>query len=323
MLSYFFSHWNPLNIYGDKAEIEDIIRKPLEADETLMEDSSGCCHRIRTLSSHSNVWKKIMFWFQTHLNQNDFSIAVDHLLAQLHRILLEDPPTLTQRLTEFYMKLEKLESLKNISSESHRIEGEIVQIEVELLLLRRLAYLIFAYSHHEHVKKKELSRKERFFLFREIVNQNLSLLAQEYSRCLILDRLLIVVTEDNLYPFFYERCVSFKHRLELLNETYSQINEIENLHLGKFTVIHFKRILRHLRSRLGNELRKLAVEARLMIEHLVVNFQIYPRNHAVASLLTFLMESSNKKEEENHPKDLFNEEYNRLTLFIDHCLHSR
>jgi hypothetical protein len=321
MLANFFSYWNPLNIYGDRIGVEDLIIHPLESDETLMEDSTGCCHRIRTPSNQSNIWKKIIYWFQIHLNENDFPIASDHLIMELHRILLDDPPTLTQRLAEFYTKIEKLESLKK-SDESDQLEEEIAQIDAKLLSLRRIAYLIFAYSHHEHVKEKELSRKERFFLFKEIVSQNLSLISQEYIRCAILDRLLIIVTEDKLKSLFSERCASIKHRLDILQDTNAQINEIEDLHLGKFTIPHIKRIIRRLRSRVQYELRKLVVEAGMMVDQLIINFQIYPKNHAVATLLEYLIANPHRNEKKKRVKEieLFDDESKQLSQFIDYCL---
>ncbi|CAF23336.1 hypothetical protein [Candidatus Protochlamydia amoebophila] len=81
MIKNVLSRWNPLNIFGTEVEYQDLLHQPLESDETLIQDSRGCIHRLKVSSKHSTFWETVLYWIQIHLNKKGHLDAIDKLLS--------------------------------------------------------------------------------------------------------------------------------------------------------------------------------------------------------------------------------------------------
>ncbi|KIC72883.1 hypothetical protein [Candidatus Protochlamydia amoebophila] len=64
MIKNVLSRWNPLNIFGTEVEYQDLLHQPLESDETLMQDSRGCIHRLKVSSTHSTFGRQFFIGFK-------------------------------------------------------------------------------------------------------------------------------------------------------------------------------------------------------------------------------------------------------------------
>lgn len=285
MLTEFIYQWNPFNVYGSRVEVEDLICNPLQTSETLMQDGNGHCRRIKVPPLNSSLWDKFIFWVQTHLNQKGHLDAIDNLISLFNQRLLQHPPQKTEKLQEIDLQISKLKLLKNDYCFTQLHVGDDSFIDLRLDEIEKHAYAVFTCYHIQQVLEEEKSRKQAFIIFQEQVEQQLQVLALEYCSGLIKARLLMMIPATILREFFEERVISLNDRLQIITELHQQINEMEKIHKGKFTISYFNSYLDRIRVRLSNEVCKINIEIEILIRNLILNYRLSPVKEAVKGIL--------------------------------------
>lgn len=285
MIAEFLSQWNPFNVYGAEVKLDDLIHTPLQPNETLMRDKRGCCRRIKTPALRATLWEKVLFWLQVHLNEKGYLDAIDHLISTFENRLFEDPPQQAEKLEEFNGQVTQLRSLKNDYGFVHFTQGDPVHIERRLQTIQRQACSIFEYWHQQQVLEQEAKRKEVFILFCESAEKTLRSLAEIYLDGLQQIRFLMVSPPENMLFLLEERLKSLWIRLEWAQELNQQIDQMEQIHRGKFTIPYIKEYLKTLRIRLCGEVQKIGFEAEIMIENVMVNYRETPFKDQVEAIL--------------------------------------
>jgi hypothetical protein len=286
MIAEFLSQWNPFNVYGAEVKLDDLMRTPLQPNETLMRDKRGCCRRIKTPALRATLWEKVLFWLQIHLNEKGYLDAIDHLITTFENRLFEDPPQQAEKLEAFNEQLTQLRSLKNDYGFVHFTPGgDPVHIERRLQTIQRQACSIFEYWHQQQVLEQEAKRKEAFILFCEGAEKTLHSLAEMYVEGLQHIRFLMVSPPENRLFLLEERLKSLWIRLEWVQQLNQQIDEMEKIHRGKFTIPYIKEYLKALRMRLYSEVQKIGFEAEMMIENVRANYRETPFKEQVEAIL--------------------------------------
>jgi hypothetical protein len=274
MLTEFIYQWNPLNIYGVEVGVEDLIRHPLQPNETLMQDGHGHCRRIYVPPQNSPLFERVIFWLQTHLNKKGHLAAIENLIALFYQHLLQNPPQKTENLQEFHLHVRQISSLKNDYFFVHDPQGDPSFIDSRLKEMEQHAYSIFTFYHKQQALEQEELRKQAFIQFQEQVEEKLEELAEEYRFGLMRGRLLIIAPSDILRALFEERVESLDRRIEAIEALHQQLLEMETLLKGKFTIPLLEETLIDIKRRLCQEVYKVQVEAELMIRHLILNYRL-------------------------------------------------
>lgn len=275
-LIYQFYQWNPFNLYGIEVEVEDLINCPLCSTETLRQDKYGSCRRIKAPSLDSSLWERWIFWLQVHLNEKGHLEAIDKLISLFYEKLLQNPPQLTQRFQEFKYQLNQLRCLKNDYGFVSLHQGDPSWVEYRLSEIEKSAYSIFEYYHKKQVSEQEEDRKKTFEFFQQHMDRKLEELAVEYLLGLEKVRLFTVAPYDVLPALFEERIKSLQERLKEIEALKDQIDEMERMHEGKFTIPFIKDYLKRMRLKLYHEIQKIGFETKLLIMNLIINYQITP-----------------------------------------------
>lgn len=320
MLTEFVCKWNPLNLYGIEIDLEDLICSPLQSNETLREDCCGNYRRIKVPSSSSSFWEKCVFWLQTHLNKKGHVEAINKLISLFDEKLLQNPPQIAEKLQQFNWQIDQLRSLKNDYGFTSLKQGTSSFIESRLLAIEQHAYSIFAYYHQKQVIEEENVRKKAFLLFQEEIDQKLEELALRYFVGLQKARLLILSSSDALQVLFEERVQSLQNRLKIVQDLQQQIDEMEKVHQGKFTIPCIKDYFYTIRKRVCHEVRKIGIEAENVIRNLLVNYRIAPFREEVKLLLYSMRIDPDKIRLEDINTMPFSEELNDEILRIQHVL---
>ncbi len=289
MVGKFLQNWIPFNFFGKQVQLEDLIKNPLQPNETLRQCSLlGYCRRIQVPSQESNLWDKIVFWIQIHFNEKGHLEAIDKLISFFQESLFQNPPQATETLEAFNSQAEKLLALKNDYGFISLKLGDPQDVELRLQEIQKQAYCIFeAYLQKEALEKEE-KRKQAFIAFRNHVDLQLFNLSQEYLRSLKKIRLFIMVPSENIQSLFEERVQSICYRLDLIKSLNQQIDEIEQEHQGKFTIPFINEYLNSLRINLCCEVHKISIEVEILIENLIINYQITHTHQQVDLILKFI-----------------------------------
>lgn len=285
MLTELFNHWNPFNLCGTEVEVEDLICNPLRSTETLRQDCYGRCKRIQAPAVHSSLWKRFVFWLQTHLNEKGHLEAIDKMISLFQEKLFENPPKGIENLREFHLQADQLFALKNDYGFTYLKQGNPTFIESRLDEIKRQAYLIFSQYHEQQVLAEEEARKKAFKLFQEEIEQSLRELDSNYLLGLYQSRFLLVACSEPLQCLFEERVLSLQNRFKMIRELQQKIDEMEGLLQGKFTIPCIKDYFHCLRTKLCNEVRKIGIEAESVLANLLINYRITPFKEEVKLLL--------------------------------------
>jgi len=318
MLTEFFYQWNPFNIYGIEIGVDDLICKPLQPSETLMQDSCGRCRRIRVPSLRSNLWEKAIFWLQTHLNGRGHLEAIDKLISLFYQNILQSPPRETEKMQEFDYQVNQLRSLKNDYGFVHHKEKDSSFIDLRLKEIEQHAYSIFSYYYKQRVLEQEEMREQAFHLHKERIEQELHDLSLEYLYGLLAARLLAMAPSELVRQFFEERVLSLDKRLQILQDLHCQIDEIEKEHEGKFTIRGLQHHLDQMRIKLWHEVRKVNVEAEILIGHLIMNYRLASSTQGVKMILDSIQVDPEEFREGKICADLFEETLNSEIKRIRH-----
>lgn len=288
MLTEFIYQWNPFNICGIKVGIEDLISNPLLPHETLMQDGYGNFRRIQVPYFHSPLWEKVVFWFQTHLNQKGHLEAIDKLITLFYQKLLQHPPQKTENLQDFNLKISQLRSLKNDYGFIYLKTGDSSFVDIRLKEIEQHAYSIFSYYYKQQILEQEEIRKKDFVLFEEQMELKFDYLAVEYFIGLIKARLLIFIPSEVLQSLFEQHVESLDNRLELIQNLYEEVNKIEKVHQGKFTIPLMNDHFHQIRMKLCNEVSKIRVEVEILIRHLILHYRLAPLKREAKMLLDLM-----------------------------------
>lgn len=288
MLTELIYQWNPFNIYGIEVGVEDLICHPLQPTETLRQDHYGHCRRIKAPLPDSTLWEKFIFWLQTHLNEKGHLEAIDKLISLLYEQLLHDPPQLTEKLQEFNNQLDKLNCLKNDYGFVYLKQGDPHWVELRIYEVKQHAYSMFEYYYQQQALEQEEARKKAFVVFQEKIEKKLEELAVNYLFGLQKSRLLTVASYEILPLLFEERMENLQERLKIIQELTDQVDEIEKMHEGKFTIPFIKNYIKRLRFRLHHELQKIGYEAKMSVGNLIINYHITPFKDRVKLFLDFI-----------------------------------
>lgn len=287
MFTKFLYEWNPFNICGSEVGIEDLLSKPLQSSETLRQDTLGHCRRIQVPSHRADIWERVVFWLQTHLNEKGHLEAIDHLISLFYQKLLRDPPQKTEKLQEFNYQINQLGSLKNdygftlVKTDSSFIDSRLKEI-------KQHAYSIFAYYYKLEVIEQEETKRKDFCLFQEHVHLIFQQLEDEYLSGLNKAHFVMLAPLDLLRQLIEERIQSIHDRLQAIQELHQEINKIEKMHEGQFTVPFINEYLDHIRIKLSNEVYKVKVEGELVIRNLILNYHLTSFKEEVKLLLDSL-----------------------------------
>lgn len=285
MLTKFMTHWNPLNLYGTEVEVEDLICNPLKSNETLRQDCRGHCRRIQAPSLHSSLWKRFVFWVQVHLNKKGHLEAINNIISLFSETLLQHPPLIIKDLENFNLQADKLRSLQNDYGFIYLKQGNPAFVESRLDEIKQHAYSIFAAYHGQQALAEEEARKKDFMLFQEDIERKLEELDVQYIEGLYKARLLLVVSSHCLDSLFEERVQSLQRRFKIIQEIEQQIDEMEMMHKGKFTIPCINDYFSILRLKVCIEVRKIGIEAESVIENLMLNYRIGPFKEEIRLLL--------------------------------------
>lgn len=288
MLPEFFYRWNPFNLYGVEVQIEDLICDPLGSNETLMQDGCGFYRRIKAPSFRSTLLEKILFWLQTHLNEKGHLEAIDQLISLFHEQLLVDPPRFPKKLEEFKRKLDKLRSLKNDYAFVHLKKGDPSIIELRLWEMEQYAYSILIHHMNQEAFEQEKIRKKTFNVFRAQIEGKLDELTFLHLIGLQKARFVMVASSNVLRLLFEEHVLNLATRLSTISELQGKVDVIEKEHEGKFTIPSIHDYFRRWRKRLNLEIRRLKVEANILIGNLIINYKITPVNEEAKLILLSL-----------------------------------
>ena len=241
MLTELFYQWNPFNVCGKEVEVEELICHPLQSNETLRQDRLGHCKRLQVPPSHSSLWKKVVFWLQTHLNEKGHLEAIDKLISLFYHKMLHSPPQNTENLLEIRDQIDQLRLLKNDYGFSHLKAPNSSFIDIRLKEIEQHAYSIFTYYYKMEVIEKEEEGKRKFYLFQEEVYVKCQQLALEHAVGMIQIRFLTMVPVEILKVLLRERIKSINDRLYSIQVLHQNIDEMEKMYEGKFTIpfIHF------------------------------------------------------------------------------------
>jgi hypothetical protein len=307
MLNDIIYQWNPFNIYGKEVDVEDLIYYPLQPSETLMQDGYGRCRRLKIPSLQSTFWEKAIFWFQTHLNEKGHLEAINQLISLFYQNLLQYPPQETEKLQEYQSRIHQLRSLKNDYGFVHVKTTDSSFIDSRLKEIEQHAYSIFTYYYQLQGIEQEEERKKDFFRFEEQMKQSLQDLKSKHFAGLLRLRLLILAPLDILRFLVEEIIQSIRTRLQVVENLYQQISEIERQHEGKFTIPYLDNDLKEIKVKLSNEIGKIDIEAEILIRNLILNYRLSPFKEEVKVLLDALKIDPEELRPERAPTCLFRE----------------
>ncbi|WP_068468386.1 hypothetical protein [Candidatus Protochlamydia phocaeensis] len=285
MFNEALSRWNPFNVFGSEIEIEDIIRHPLQHNETLMQDSRGRFHRITAPASQASFWDKLIFWIQTHLNQKGHLDAIDNIILSFQERVLQQPILAAEELKAIKAKMESLKSLKNDYCFTHLHLGDPLSIDLRLKAIEDQAYSIFEKSIQQMAKEQEDVRRKQFVIFTQAMQIALARLNKEYLISLKQLRFLVVSFPPQLTILFQDRIENIRSRLFLIQQLNDQIVIMKKDHQGKFTISGVDAYLEQIRSQLRLEIEKIKVEIDVLIENLKINHHINPLKEQIAEFL--------------------------------------
>lgn len=301
-----FYHWNPLNIYGLKVFVEDLVSEPLRQNETLMEDGQGSCRRIKVPVQNSTLLDRSWFWLQVHCNKKGHLEAIDNLISQFYQKILEEPPQETEKLQNLYMQIEQLRSLKN---DYHFVflKSDASFIEERLKFIESHTYAMFSYLYKQKVIEEEEERRSAFSTFDEGLREKVANLNFEFCSGLVKAHFLMTASTDVLDDLFVERIYSIDQRLMHIEELGTLIDEIERSHEGKFTIPCIEEHLKRMRSDLESELRNLGIELESLIQNLVNHYHISPTKQDAKAFLDFLEVDPDKHRMKDSNAAMFHE----------------
>lgn len=305
MLPNFFHDWNPLNMYGTKVELEDLISCPLLSSETLMQDKLGCFRRIKVPPHRSSFFEEMIYWLQRWLNRIGHIEAMEKLISHFYQKLLRNPPEKTAELQEFISQIEKLRQLKNDHRFVHLQEGDPSFIDSRLFEIEQQAYSIFAYYYKKQVLKEEKKRKRVFFQFQKKIEKELNILKKEFPLCLLQTRFLIMSPPELIPLIFKKRMSSLEKRVLMTQDLHQLIDEIEKKYEGKFTILHLNHYLTLLRAQVNIEINKISLELDILIRAILFYAHLVPDQNHIRIFLEILNFNPKELKERKYCVDCF------------------
>lgn len=288
MLTEFIYQLNPFNLWGKEVKVEDLIVNPLQSCETLRLDRWGRCHRIKASFLHSTLFERVIFWLQIHFNKRSHLEAIDKLLTLFYEKLLQDPPQVIEKLQKWNDQLDQLNCLKNDYAFVYLKQGNPIWVDSRLGEIKQYAYSVFEYYHQKRVLEQEENRKKKFNSFKERMEEELENLASSYLDGLKKARLLAIAPYPILQLLFEERIESLQARLQTIQKLQEQVDELEKIHTGTFTIPFIKDYFKQLRTQLLYGLQKINFETKILIAHLVINYRLTPFKDKVKLYLDFI-----------------------------------
>jgi hypothetical protein len=270
----FLSKWNPFNIYGTEVEIDDLIQRPLELNETLMQDCRGQFHRIQAPAASSSWKNHLLFWLQTHLNSKGHLDAIDSVICQYQTHLIKNPPFHIQSLNLIQEQTDHLLALKNDYYFSHLNQGNSAFVDSKLLDIQKQAYSIFASNHRQQAIVQEEIRRKAFFEFCDEIKKEVEELHVSHLKSL---------STHNLSEAAIQLIDQRVNHIECL---YHKIELLEKQHQGKFTIPSLRHYIKIFYLQLKLELNKLEKEIHLLDQKSVVLSQeLYDKVNQLKHLL--------------------------------------
>lgn len=269
MIKRLFSWMDPYILFGSKSELENLIESPLQNNETLRLDEQGCFHRLKVPSDQADMWNKAIFWTHIYFNKKSHLPAIDRLILLFEQHVMSRPVLIHSEYQEIMQQIECLRSLKNDYGFTTLGEGNPEEVEEKLLGIEKQAYIIFENYIQQLAIEEENERKETFFNFLKETQDALSLLCKESWFGLQEARHLLTAYEDDIPALLGERLHNLEARLLLTQDINDEIEEMDNLHRGKFTVPDIDMQLNSLRNKLDLEINNLEKEIEILIENLI------------------------------------------------------
>ncbi|CUI16573.1 hypothetical protein PNK_0948 [Candidatus Protochlamydia naegleriophila] len=288
MIESMLSRWNPLNVFGLEMEYEDLILHPLQPNETLMQDSRGCIHRLKVPSKYSSTWEIIVFWIQTHLNKSGHLDAIDKLLSNFETNTLQSSFLVSKEFKVIKAKLECLKSLKNDYAFHYLHVGNPQAIERRLKAIEQKALSIFENSVQKTAYEQEEERKKAFLQFREEIDCYLAQLAKDHPLNLQKIRVLLLASPQHLIKLFEDHIAYTRSRLQKIEAFADQVDQLKQDHQGKFTIPFLKEQLRQLRIKLRREMENISLEMNVLIDNLKISYRMATFKEVIAELLISL-----------------------------------
>ena len=194
----------------------------------------------------------------------------------------------TENLLEIRDQIDQLRLLKNDYGFSHLKAPNSSFIDIRLKEIEQHAYSIFTYYYKMEVIEKEEEGKRKFYLFQEEVYVKCQQLALEHAVRMIQIRFLTMVPVEILKVLLRETIKSINDRLYSIQVLHQNIDEMEKMYEGKFTIPFIHSYSDRIRTLLSNEVRKVKIEAELIISNLILNYQLTPFKSEVKELLDSL-----------------------------------
>jgi hypothetical protein len=288
MFIAFLSKWNPFNIYGKETHCEDLIHNPLQSDETLMQDSSGCYHRIRAPLLIARKWNRLKFWCQRRLNKKGHVETIHAIISLFWQKVLNQPLDDVSQLNDLKFQLTQLSSLKNDYCFNYLKKGDPRDIEMLLADIEKQAYRIFEFNYQQKSIAEEKKRRQTFLLFQEQIEQQLVELHRDYLEGLTGARLLIITPFTALEKFLSNRLYQIQQKIDRIEKLYLHIEFIHVEHQGKFTIPYIREYLTTLKEKLCCEIKKIHLELNFIIENLTLNYCIFPLEKKIVQLMAAL-----------------------------------
>lgn len=287
MLINMLYEWNPFNLFGNEVCIDELIGTPLTSHETLRLDGGGRCRRIQATPPNSSIWRKALFWVQTHVHGRDHLHAIDALISHFYNKLLQDPPKIICQLQKFNEEVEVLHCLKRDYGFVHLKIGDPALVEARLFEIKQHAYSIFEFYHKQCAIQKEEERKRTYTAFKQQVDLELHILHGCHEAGLQKARILSIADCELLQFIFEERMDSLEARLRTIQKLQMELNEMERIHETAFTVPMIKEYVEKVRRKLYCELDKITFELEVVVQNLIINSHISPWKDQVKAFLEF------------------------------------
>ena len=287
MFGRFLSKLNLCSFSGSETKLNDLIQHPLQPNETLMQDSQGCYHRIKAPTKHSNFLEKCFFWFQIHLNRKGHLVAIDNMIDSFQQEILNTPIKTSEDMQKIKVETDHLRALKN-DYRFNTSSKDPVEIEKRLKLIEKEAYKLFS-SHTKEMAQELEDRKVKFFEeFKTAAQTSFKYLKNENHQSMLKMQFLMTYSSAQLNTLFDERVTSIRFRIHLIQGLNYRIVLIRKDHLGQFTIPSLSDCLNALSETLKKELELILFECNVLTENLMINYCINPAKEEIEQLFSLI-----------------------------------
>lgn len=297
MIKRLFSWLDPFFLFGYKEELENLVKTPLQLDETLRLDKNGSFHRLKVPTNQANLWNKLIFWTHIHFNKKSHLTAIDQLIFLFEQRILALPCLVHTEFQKVSEQIECLKSLKNDYGFSVLGEGDPVEIDQKLQRIEKHANLLLEkYMKQTALEEEEKKRKIFLHFFKE-AQAILTLLSQESWFGLQEARRLLVAFSEDIPFLFAARLHNIQTRLLLTQDLNEEIDAIDSDFQYKNVIPDINIYVNGLRHKLNREVNNLEEEIEVLIENLRGYYYYHPYDQTLHEY--FLLIGINPFKEEN------------------------